>query len=117
MHRSGWAARGAGAGRPAAGPGPRRGTRRSLDPELHGLPLGIPAGVLREGEEHWRLRSRRALGNVLYPFGHLIAMVERGGCLSLPLVADRLVGNRPMSGGEIDALAEKACRPLGRLGP
>src|SRR6202043_1879398 len=50
-------------------------------------------------------------------FGHRIAMVARGGCLSLPLVADRLVGNRPMSGGEIDALAETACRPLGRLGP
>ena len=36
-------------------------------------------------------------------------MVARGGCLSLPLVADRLVGNRPMSGGEIDALAATAC--------
>jgi hypothetical protein len=27
-----------------------------LDPELHGLPLGIPAGVLGEGEEDRRLR-------------------------------------------------------------
>jgi hypothetical protein len=24
-----------------------------LDPELHRLPLGIPTGVLGEGEEHW----------------------------------------------------------------
>jgi hypothetical protein len=32
----------------AAAPGPRCGTPH-LDPELHGLPLGIPAGVLGNG--------------------------------------------------------------------
>jgi hypothetical protein len=30
--------------------------RNDLDPELDGLPLGISAGVLGEGEEHRRLR-------------------------------------------------------------
>jgi hypothetical protein len=31
-----------------------------LDPELHGLPIGIPAGDLREGEEHGASGSARA---------------------------------------------------------
>ena len=28
-----------------------------LDPELHSLPLGVPARILGEGEEHRQLRS------------------------------------------------------------
>jgi len=37
-----------------------------LDPELRRLPFGVPAGVLGEGDEHRRLRSRSGfLGDVL----------------------------------------------------
>ena len=32
-----------------------------LDPELHRLPPGIPAGVLGDGEEHRRFRFRSGL--------------------------------------------------------
>ena len=43
-------------------PAPRRGTLTTpavladLDPELYGLPFGVPVGVLGEGEEHRGLR-------------------------------------------------------------
>jgi hypothetical protein len=48
----------AAAGRRAAGPGPRH-LCADLDPELHGLPIGVPSGVPGEGEETWG--SARAL--------------------------------------------------------
>jgi hypothetical protein len=55
----GWAARAGASGTLAAAPGPRR-VLADLDPELHGLPVGIPAGVLGEGEEPRRLRFEAA---------------------------------------------------------
>jgi hypothetical protein len=39
-------------------PGPPRDTQRS-DPELYGLPLGIPAGVL--GDDGWETMRSRAI--------------------------------------------------------
>jgi hypothetical protein len=48
-----------------------------LDPELHGLPLGIPAGVLGEGEEHDSIPWLGLLNDVLYTFGYKIATGER----------------------------------------
>ncbi|HMD62594.1 MAG TPA: GYD domain-containing protein [Stellaceae bacterium] len=50
-----------------------------LDPELHRLPFGIPAGVVGKGEEHAAsVRAQASFGNVPYTFARKIASGANG---------------------------------------